>query len=137
MSSRRGRSKTALTVQAAEVALAAPAVVAHRVARMALAGSRPSSRDRHEFHLMTAEKVLAFYESWNAMALETLRTSGNFGFLMADAFLRHWSSGARPSVGAASRLMHRAARDVLGAGFAPVHRRVVANAKRLRRARSR
>jgi hypothetical protein len=54
---------------------------------------------------MWAEKPAAFFQSWNAMMLEMYRA--NFALSM-----RVWS-----------------------AGLGPIHRRAVANAKRLRRAR--
>src|SRR3954454_21310068 len=58
------------TRQAIELALAVPQVIAHRVGRAALAGPFPSPRDRRELQRMGAEKVAAFYESWNAMVIE-------------------------------------------------------------------
>ena len=70
MPKRRSRSKTALAAQVTDLAFSVPQVVAHRMARMASAGSNPSARDRDEFYLMGAEKVAAFYESWAAMQLE-------------------------------------------------------------------
>jgi hypothetical protein len=72
MASRHNRKSRALATQVIDLGLAVPQVVAHRVARMALAGLSPSMRDRREFHRMGAEKVAAFYESWNAMLLESL-----------------------------------------------------------------
>ena len=54
---------------------------------------------------MWSEKPLAFFEAWNAMWLEMIRS--NFALTM-----RIWS-----------------------AGLGPVHRRAAANARRLRRSR--
>ncbi|WP_237711479.1 polyhydroxyalkanoate granule-associated phasin [Paracidovorax oryzae] len=68
-SSRRNRS---LARQGAELAMAVPPVVAHRVARMALAGPNPSQRDRREFGRMVAEKQWAFVQSWAAMGMQAL-----------------------------------------------------------------
>jgi hypothetical protein len=98
-------------VRAAELALAVPQVVAHRVARMAAAGPWPSARDRREFHLMGSEKVAAFHESWSAMWLQAWRAQMQF----AMALLQWWSWPAR----------------IADHGLKPVHRRAVANAKRL------
>jgi hypothetical protein len=53
--------------KSAELAWAAPQVVAHRVARMATAGPGFSARDRKEFQRMGAEKTAAFFESWFAL----------------------------------------------------------------------
>ncbi len=67
MASTRRKPKP-VAVQAAEMAFAVPQVVAHRLARMAIAGANPSARDRKEFSGMVAEKQLAFTQSWQAMA---------------------------------------------------------------------
>ena len=55
MTVRRSRKSASVATQAAELALAAPQVVAHRVARMALAGATPSERDRKEFERLKAK----------------------------------------------------------------------------------
>jgi hypothetical protein len=57
-------------MQALELAMTAPQVMSIRLMNMALAGASPSARDHREFHLMGAEKLVTFYESWNAMWLE-------------------------------------------------------------------
>jgi len=110
---------------------AAPEVVAHRVLRMWLAGGTPSRRDRAEFNRMSTEKVAAFYESWNAMFLEMYRAS-----LQLALSSIWWPWSPAPSRKTSARLSAHAGRAVtamLGAGIAPIRRRAVANAKRLRR----
>lgn len=47
-----------LARQSAELAFAAPQVIAHRVSRMWMAGTAPSARDQHEFYTMGAEKII-------------------------------------------------------------------------------
>jgi len=74
MPARRRRPSASLSAKTAELALAVPQVVAHRVLRMAQAGPHLSARDRKEFARMIAEKNSAFGESWNAMALQTLHS---------------------------------------------------------------
>jgi len=122
-------------VKAAELAFATPQVIAHRMLRMANAGSSPSVRDRREFQRMGAEKTAAFIESWNAMALETLRAHQALSASFVQAF---WSAclQTRPSVGTAMQ-WHNASLRILGKGMDPVHRRAVANAKRLARVKVR
>ena len=71
----RRRPSTSLSAKTAELALAVPQVVAHRLLRMAHAGPHLSARDRKEFARMVAEKNSAFGESWNAMALQTCSRS--------------------------------------------------------------
>lgn len=112
-----------IATKAVELAFATPQVMTHRMARIAVAGAPPSPRDRREFHRMGAEKIAAFYESWNAMFLALLRANMN---LALSPFQFWWSSGRgwRTSMG------------VLDAGLAPIHRRATANARRLRRRRS-
>ena len=68
MATRRTRKTPSIARQAAELAVAVPQVIAHRLTRLALAGPAPSARDRREFQRMGAEKAAAFAESWNAMA---------------------------------------------------------------------
>lgn len=111
--------------------MAVPQVVAHRVTRMALAGPKPSARDRKEFERMVAEKNVAFADAWRAMAAQTARSQ--------QAFAANWfksalsvSRGGKPTPPSPAALQ-RAALDVLGKGMAPVRRKAVANAKRLGR----
>ena len=136
MPARRTRKTMPLATKAAELAFAVPQVVAHRVARMTIAGPSPSARDRREFQRMTHEKVTAFQDSWNAMAKQAFHANQ----LLAASFLRaFWLPSRRgtPSATAAAARLQRAALGVLDKGLAPVHRTAVANAKRLARTRLR
>lgn len=136
MPSRRARRSADLMTRSTELALAVPQVVAHRVARLAMAGPFPSARDREEFARMTLEKAAAAGESWGAMATQALRAQQT----VAVAWWRAWAGF--PFVGVPSPLnvgahLHSAALGVLLEGMSPVHRRAVANAKRLLRGRAR
>lgn len=117
MPARRRRSP--LAAQAAELAIAVPQVVAHRMTRMALAGAQPSARDKREFQRMGQEKVLAFWQSWFAM-----------GWAVTSSWQRAWLAwlqGARvPMLATLPALAAVASR-----GLAPIHRRATANARRL------
>ena len=132
MAIRRPPRAHSLFTKAAELAVAVPQVVAHRVTRMAIAGPAPSKRDRKEFELMVAEKKLAFSQSWGAMATQVLRANR---VLAASLVRSAWSPAAltRPSATAVAAKFQAAALGVLGKGMAPVHRKAVANAKRLAR----
>ena len=124
-----------LIAKASELAFAVPQVVAHRFARMAISGPTLTERDRREFQRMGDEKSAAFHESWSAMAAQVLRANQ----ALTQSFLRSfWSpaSGEHSSASIATQL-HDAALGVLGEGMAPVHRRAVANARRLARTRLR
>lgn len=136
MSSRPRRSKKALALQTAELAFAAPQVVAHRLARMALAGHTPSARDRREFELMGAEKLAAMHESWTAMWLESLRAQQQMSLSLMNSMWFPWA-GPRVTPRSSAACLQRAALGVMGQGLAPVHRRAVANAKRLGRTKLR
>jgi hypothetical protein len=125
-SSHRKRKSMPLIVKNAELGFAAPQVVAHRVARMMTGGFHPTARDRREYRRMGAEKVTAFMESWNAMALEALRVNAE----MTAIFMRSVWVSPLAYKRAATR-MHSAALGVLDKGLDPVHRRAVANARRL------
>lgn len=127
----RKRNINPLILMAAELGFAAPQVVAHRVTRMTMSGFSPTARDRKEFRRMGTEKMAAFTESWNAMALETLRANQALTASFWRSIWLPWF-GAKPST--ASHLQN-AALGVLGKGIAPVHRRAVANARRLTRTR--
>lgn len=127
------RKRKSFSAQAADLALAVPVVMALRVARIALAGTSPSARDRRELHRMTAEKIAAFHESWVAMTFESLRASQSIALSMLQF---PWTRPGRNSryLRAHAR---RAALGILAEATAPIHRRVVGNARRLRRARLR
>lgn len=131
MTTRRPRKTPPLARQAAELAVAVPLVIAHRLTRLALAGPAPSTRDRKEFQRMGAEKAAAFAESWNAMARQALEATPT----LASAFLRAFGPPARARAAAKSATpqVGRAVAAIVRAGLAPVHRRAVANAKRLSR----
>jgi hypothetical protein len=78
MPSRRRRNSVALALQGMELGLAVPQVIAHRLMRIAAAGSRPSARDQRELWLMGSEKIAAAAESWNAMLWELFRANLTF-----------------------------------------------------------
>jgi hypothetical protein len=112
-------SATRLSGQAFELSLAAPLVIAQRMSRMMAAGPALSARDRREFSLMGTEKVLAFQQACAAMWTQALFSQ--------FALARSMAATAMPT------MMSREALKVMSAGLAPVHRKAVANAKRLSR----
>jgi len=138
-SSRTRKSKAkakAIAVKAAELSVAVPQVVAHRVTRMAIAGTPMSARDREEFKRMVAEKKSAFTEAFAAMASQTVRANQALAASLVRPF---WSPTLRrnPSPTALATQMQGAALGVLAKGIAPIHRKAVANAKRLARTKLR
>jgi hypothetical protein len=136
MVARKARGARSLATKAAELAVAVPQVVAHRVTRMALSGPKLSLRDRKEFERMVAEKNAAFGESWNAMAAEAALAQRK----LAASFFRSFLSiakGRKPAPAVSAGQLHKAALGVLGKGLEPVHRKAVANARRLARTKLR
>lgn len=133
----RTRKSQSIATKTAELAVAVPQVVAHRVTRMAIAGPTPSARDRKEFERMVAEKKVAFTQAWQAMASEAALANQ----ALAQSALRtiwtptNWGKAAVADEFA--RQMQGATLGVLGKGLAPVHRKAVSNAKRLARTKLR
>jgi hypothetical protein len=104
--------------QLAELGVAVPQVVAHRVARLALAGPLPNARDSAEFTGMVWEKQLAFSQAFVGMAAEAVRWNQQWAL--------SWFGGPRPDVA-------QGVGAVFSKGLAPVHRKAVSNARRLSR----
>lgn len=129
------KAAAAVARQATDLAVAAPQVVAHRLARMAMAGANPSARDRREFTRMVAEKQSAFQQSWTAMGMQSMVA----GQAMAQAWMRMclmpWGASAWNGNALASQaeLWQNSLWGVVGKGLTPVHRTAVANARRLAR----
>ena len=136
MSSRRRRPVDRVAAQAADLSIAVPRVVAHRVARLSQSWPTPTAGDRRELHLMGAEKVAAFWESWNAMFVEGARANQRLWFAWMRSLWMPWT-GSPFSPNAASTRLQRTTFGILASGLAPVRRRAVGNAKRLGRAKRR
>jgi len=125
MSKTYRRNLVRLGTQSAQVALAVPQVVGHRVTRMMNAGPVPNTRDMREFSRMSAEKTTAFAQSWFAIGMEMMRANQRLALTMMGS----WFSVT--GLGRHSQQMQSAALGIAVKGIAPVHRTVVANAKRL------
>ena len=87
----RPRPRRGSASQLVELGIAAPQVVAHRLARMAAAGTTPSARDRREFAGMVLEKQTAFAQGWMAMWVEAALAQQRF--LLACMSGTPWSAG--------------------------------------------
>ena len=86
---------------------------------------------------MVVEKHDAFGEAWQAMALQSLHSQQAFAAALARLAWTPPSLRRQPAAQALAAQMQLAALAVFGKGLAPVHRRAVANAKRLARTRRR
>ncbi|MBK1616159.1 hypothetical protein CKO44_22135 [Rubrivivax gelatinosus] len=133
MVKRTRNSSSRLATHSAELAFAVPQVVAHRLARMAFAGPQLSARDRREFSGMVSEKGTAFAGAWMAMGWQMLRVQQQLSLGLWRACWAPWL--ARHGGGGLPQQWQAAAQSVMAAGLAPVHRKAVANARRLGRTR--
>jgi len=100
---------------------------------MAIAGPTPSARDRRELHLMVAEKIAGFGEARNAMVLQSIRANQTLAISLYRVF---WTPSPRRRAlltTAVAGQLQSAALDIFDKGLAPIHRKVVGNAKRLAR----
>lgn len=126
-----------------ELALAAPAVIAMRTARMMVAGANPTPADRREMSLMVSEKKHAFTQAWIAMAANQQRAQAQWWMALAQAWWAPWFAGRpaialeAPAVQALWRKLQRSQEGVLASGILPIHRTATANFRRLSRARTR
>jgi len=132
----RSQKKTrALATQTAELALAVPQVVAHRVTRMALAGASPSRRDQAEFQRMVQEKQAAFSQAWMVMGLQSWRAGHEWALSVTRSMWAPLLGAGLPGqdLSQAHARLQADTLDVLHKGLAPLHRTAVANARRLAR----
>jgi hypothetical protein len=126
----RTRKSKSISVKSMELALSVPQVVAHRVARMTMAGSKLSDRDRKEFQMMVNEKHAVFVQAWSDMAMHTFRANQAFSASVLRFYFTPFS-WTKPSAASAAAQAQNAAIGVLGKGLAPIHRKAVSNARRL------
>lgn len=112
-----------------QLATVAPIVIGYRLTGMALAGAKPTARDRRELTRMGQEKVDAWYEAVQGTGARLLEAN----LAMATLLLRQaW--GAAPAPAAFTDSVTRLSSDLLADTLAPYHRRVLANSRRLSRA---
>ena len=132
MPRRRRRKSKSLAAQTFALGIAAPQVIAHRLARIATAGASPSARDCAEFQRMSIEKIAAANEAWTAIAAQAFVENQKFALTLMQSLWFPWMRRT-PTVKSVSKQLNRTAARVAGKGMAPIRRRAVANAKRLGR----
>jgi hypothetical protein len=136
-------SRRKLATHSLDLALAAPAVIALRTARMLAAGNAPSAADRREASRMVTEKVDAFSRSAWAMAAQQQQAALGLSLAFArawwSAWLTPWNPGgfARPSARrnfhALGRQLQHAQVAALARGLAPLRTTATSNLRRLSR----
>lgn len=104
----RRSSSASTTAKLAQLGVAVPQVMAHRLTRMALAGPVLSARDRKEFTGMVMEKQMAFSQAWVAMTFEMLR--------LQQIWAMSLMTGQMPPIASA-------ADKIAAKGLAPLHRK--------------
>ena len=112
-----------------EVGAVAPLVVGYRLAGMARSGSAPTARDRRELTRMGQEKVDAWYEASLATGQRLFEANVTLAGLL---WRQAWGGAISPAVFTNWLALGP---GLLTAGLTPVHRRVVANNRRLGRSR--
>lgn len=130
-----------LARRSSELGQAVPEVVAARIGRMVQAGPWPGRRDRLEAQRMVVEKFEALGESGWRMAARMAAIQQQYALWWMQAWWKLALGGwTRPRTlralsARANRQLAGGALDVALHGLEPVHRRAVANARRLRRPR--
>lgn len=129
------RMKKPRNVQRAliDIGQAAPQVMAMRMMRLCMAGPNPDAADRCEWQRMHEEKVEAWQEGGWAMGEAAARIQQRMWSEWSRVALEPWRW---PAMG--QGWMLAASRDgetLLASALAPARRRVVANARRLKRSR--
>ena len=81
---------------------------------------------------MGTEKLAACTESLAAMAAQTVVENQQLALYFMSAFWNPWKS-PKLSGASVSKRLNKAGQSILAKGLVPVHRRAVANAKRLAR----
>lgn len=82
---------------------------------------------------MGAEKVAAFTQSWSAMTSQAFQAQQKIGLTLLTSL---WlPTTVRKTADSAVRQANASALAIIEKGMAPIHRRAVANAKRLTRSK--
>lgn len=141
--------------QSAELALAAPQVVALRLAGMVAGGLPPDAHTRGEYARMGIEKAIAAQQSLAAMSWQLFQMQQQWALQAMTQWMRLFTVPIAGTVGAQGALkslpmlswmpatdaalrspaveMQRAFVQIAQRGLAPVHRRATANLRRLRK----
>lgn len=132
------RKKNQLSQRTLELAWAAPLVAGTRLGHLWSAWPNPSAWHKQEFYRMGAEKVVAFTQSWQAMAAQTVTAQQQWALWWMKtwcdmAFKGHWMNplGAGQLAADMGQQLSNAWLDLATKGIAPIHSKAVANARRL------
>lgn len=133
MSSRKrlGRAHS-IASKSGELGLAAPQVIAIRLARMMLAGHSPSSKDKAEMHRMGAEKTKAFSNAWMAMFMQGIKMNQALALTMTRSLWTWpWTMNHASALNPLINQVNRGTLAMLDQGIRPIHATASANLRRL------
>lgn len=141
--------------QSAELAMAAPQVIALRLAGMAAGGLTPDAHTRGEYTRMGMEKAIAAQQSFAAMGWQMFQVQQQWALQAMTQWMRLFTAPALGAVGAQRAVnpftalswlpatgaaaaspameMQRALVQIAQHGLTPVHRSATANLRRLRK----
>ena len=122
--------------KSAELARAAPQVIARRGVRLGMAGWPPGERDQREVVRMGAEKVQAFSQSALAIAVQATALQQQWALQAAAQWWSMWARLWTPWLAVkqprADPLWFQGALlKLVDSGLSPIHRTALANARRL------
>jgi len=120
-----------IAMKSVELSTAVPEVIAHRMSQFMFAGYQPGDDHHVEFHLMWSEKNDVFFESWQAMADQTIKINQEFYSSMVKAMFTPWWKMSNMEVCTPKKL-NRAALSIINKGLEPIHTTTTSNAKRLK-----
>ena len=116
--------------QSEDVGMKAPQVMHKRLSMLAQQNPFSNHKEVREIEQMVNEKAMAFVESWQDMGMQTLIAQQHINELLFDNWLK--ALFGKPI--AYDQLFYQINLEtlkILEKGMSPIHRRVVANAKRL------
>ncbi|CAA6822988.1 MAG: Unknown protein [uncultured Thiotrichaceae bacterium] len=119
-----------LMKQTADLIVASPQVITHRINQMALAPFTLSPVAMQEIYTMTTEKVLATQQSWLAMSTEITTLNQRYINSMLSSFWTPWAKQPSDTISALD--YQRESLRALNKGVAPIRDTAVSNAERLK-----
>lgn len=126
---RRNMSK--IYRQSEDVSWQSPHIMQKRITMLMQQNAFNDSKTLHEAEQMVSEKAMAFVESWQNMGWQTLIAQQHIGNLLFDNWLKI-AFGKPIAVDQFFYQVNLETLKILEKGMYPIHRRVVANAKRLK-----